>query len=82
MKVYWIIPDHIHSSKSSLSPFFIFVPGVEYFQDLIDQGLVKKVKSVEELGKVIKTDDKSTIIDGQYFFSKRREINLWKKYLV
>jgi len=66
----------IESLAANCQPILVDLPGVEYFQDLIDKKLVKKVKSVEQLEKVIKEDDKPTIIDSHYFFSKHREMNL------
>ncbi len=65
----------IESLAVNCKLILVDLPGVEYFQDLTDRALVKKVKSVEQLGKVLKEDDKS-IIDSHYFFSKHKEMNL------
>jgi len=65
----------IESLAANCKLILIDLPGVEYFQDLIDKNLVKKVKSVDQLKRALKENDESTIIDNHYFFTKHREAN-------
>jgi len=46
------------------------LPGVEYFQSLIDEKLVKKVENAEQLAKVLKEDTQQMSIDRNYFFKE------------
>jgi len=66
----------IESLVANCELILVDLPGVEYFQDLIDKELVKKVKNAEQLGNIIRKDDEHMMIDSHYFFSKCREINL------
>lgn len=66
----------IESLAANCKLILVDLPGVEYFQDLIDKELVKKVKNAEQLGKIVREDDKPMMIDSHYFFAKDREVNL------
>ncbi len=61
----------IESLAANCKLILVDLPGVEYFQSLIDKELVKKVKNAEQLAKAIKEDDKLTSINSDYFFTKR-----------
>ncbi len=57
----------IESLAASCRLILVDLPGVEYFQDLIDRELVKKVKNIDELLSVIEEQDE-VIINSDYFF--------------
>ncbi len=61
----------IESLAANCKLILVDLPGIEYFQSLIDKKLVKKVKNSEQLTKVTKEDDKLTSIDSDYFFTKK-----------
>lgn len=61
----------IESLAVNCKLILVDLPGVEYFQSLIDKELVKKVKNSEQLTKAIKEDDELTSIDSDYFFIKK-----------
>ena len=61
----------IESLAANCKLILVDLPGVEYFQNLIDKELVKKVKNAEQLAKAIKEGDKLTSIDSDYFFTKK-----------
>ena len=46
------------------------LPGVEYFQSLIDKKLVKRVDNAEQLAKELKEDKQQMSIDRNYFFKE------------
>jgi len=63
----------IESLTLNCKLILVDLPGVEYFQSLIDKKLVKKVKNAEQLAKVLKEDNEHTIINRDYFFKEHKE---------
>ncbi len=60
----------IESLTLNCKLILVDLPGVEYFQGLIDQKLVKKVENAETLAKILKDDTEDIIIDRNYFFKE------------
>ncbi len=63
----------IESLAANCKLILIDLPGVEYFQSLVDKKLVKKVNNSEQLAKVIKEEGKQKNIDRNYFFKETGE---------
>lgn len=61
----------IESLAANCKLILIDLPGVEYFQSIIDKKLVKMVDNSEQLTKVIRENDQLISIDSDYFFTKK-----------
>ncbi len=62
----------IESLTLNCKLILVDLPGVEYFQKLVDKQLVQKVKNAKQLSKLLKEDNKDTIIDRDYFFKEHK----------
>ncbi len=65
----------IESLAANCKLILVDLPGVEYFQDLIDKELIKKVKNCDQLLDVIE-EQNEVVINSDYFFENHKKIKV------
>jgi hypothetical protein len=62
----------IESLAAHCTLVLVDLPGIEYFQILIDKGLVKKVQNAKQLAQAVTEDNHMNSIDRDYFFERKK----------